>query len=50
MALNKFHFLCSVAGDPCTMSSQIELDEAIRLYEINKDSEIQMHGECQDSS
>ncbi|KAH3690250.1 protein kinase C iota type-like [Dreissena polymorpha] len=30
-------------GDPCTISSQIELDEAIRLYEINKDSEINMH-------
>ncbi|KAL3861419.1 hypothetical protein ACJMK2_007453, partial [Sinanodonta woodiana] len=26
-------------GDPCTISSQMELDEAIRLYEINKDSE-----------
>ncbi|KAL5013642.1 hypothetical protein ScPMuIL_007912 [Solemya velum] len=30
-------------GDPCTISSQIELDEAIRLYELNKDSEIMMH-------
>ncbi|KAK3105007.1 hypothetical protein FSP39_015074 [Pinctada imbricata] len=30
-------------GDPCTISTQIELDEAIRLYEINKDSEITVH-------
>ncbi|XP_045162767.2 protein kinase C iota type-like isoform X2 [Mercenaria mercenaria] len=30
-------------GDPCTVSSQIELDEAIRLYELNKDSEINIH-------
>ncbi|KAG1693506.1 Protein kinase C iota type [Nymphon striatum] len=32
-------------GDPCTISSQMELDEAIRLYEINKDSELTIHGE-----
>lgn len=31
-------------GDPCTLSSQIELAEAIRLYEINKDSELVIHG------
>ncbi|CAH1772824.1 unnamed protein product, partial [Owenia fusiformis] len=30
-------------GDPCTISSQMELDEAIRLYEVNKDSEITIH-------
>lgn len=30
-------------GDPCTISSQIELNEAIRLYEINRDSEIVIH-------
>lgn len=30
-------------GDPCTISSQMELDEAIRLYEINKDTEITIH-------
>ncbi|XP_066297510.1 protein kinase C iota type-like isoform X4 [Branchiostoma lanceolatum] len=30
-------------GDPCTISSQEELDEAIRLYEINKDSELCIH-------
>jgi Ca2+-binding EF-hand superfamily protein len=31
-------------GDPCTISSQEELAEAIRLYELNKDSEITIHG------
>lgn len=30
-------------GDPCTISSQIELDEAIRLYEVNKDAELTVH-------
>ncbi|RUS76305.1 hypothetical protein EGW08_015929, partial [Elysia chlorotica] len=30
-------------GDPCTISSQIELNEAIRLYEVNKDSELNIH-------
>lgn len=30
-------------GDPCTISSQEELNEAIRLYELNKDSEITIH-------
>ncbi|CAH0564822.1 unnamed protein product [Brassicogethes aeneus] len=30
-------------GDPCTISSQMELDEAIRLYEINRDSELTIH-------
>ena len=32
------------AGDPCTLSSQMELDESLRLYELNKDSEVVMHG------
>ncbi len=32
------------AGDPCTITTQMELDEAIRLYEINKDTEIVIHG------
>lgn len=32
-------------GDPCTISTQLELDEAIRLYEINRDSELTIHGE-----
>ena len=30
-------------GDPCTISSQIELDEAIRLYYLNKESELIVH-------
>uniref|UniRef100_A0A1B6DB11 Protein kinase C n=1 Tax=Clastoptera arizonana TaxID=38151 RepID=A0A1B6DB11_9HEMI len=30
-------------GDPCTISTQMELDEAIRLYEINRDSELTIH-------
>ncbi|CAN7985658.1 unnamed protein product [Ixodes hexagonus] len=30
-------------GDPCTISTQEELNEAIRLYELNKDSEITIH-------
>lgn len=32
-------------GDPCTISTQIELDEAIRLYNVNRDSELTIHGE-----
>lgn len=31
-------------SDPCTLTSQMELGEAIRLYEINKDSELVIHG------
>lgn len=30
-------------GDPCTVSSQIELDEALRLYYVNKESELVVH-------
>ncbi|XP_067946415.1 protein kinase C iota type-like [Watersipora subatra] len=30
-------------GDPCTISSQVELEESIRLYEINKDPELTVH-------
>ncbi|KAL7385795.1 hypothetical protein ABVT39_000390 [Epinephelus coioides] len=30
-------------GDPCTVSSQLELEEALRLYEVNKDSELIIH-------
>ncbi|PSN39919.1 Protein kinase C iota type [Blattella germanica] len=33
-------------GDPCTISTQLELDEAIRLYETNRDSELTIHGKC----
>ena len=31
-------------GDPCTISSQCEVDEAIRLYEANKEAELTVHG------
>ncbi|GBM66708.1 Atypical protein kinase C [Araneus ventricosus] len=30
-------------NDPCTISSQEELDEALRLYEANHDSELTLH-------
>ncbi|RNA37287.1 kinase C iota type [Brachionus plicatilis] len=30
-------------GDPCTVSSQSELDEALRLYYVNKESELVVH-------
>ncbi|XP_064643227.1 protein kinase C iota type-like isoform X2 [Lineus longissimus] len=30
-------------GDPCTISSQLEFDEAVRLYEVNRDSELSVH-------
>ncbi|CAF0740125.1 unnamed protein product [Brachionus calyciflorus] len=30
-------------GDPCTVSSQIELDEALRLYYLNKENELVVH-------
>ncbi|KAL3273600.1 hypothetical protein HHI36_015032 [Cryptolaemus montrouzieri] len=30
-------------GDPCTISKQLELDEAIRLYEVNRDVELTIH-------
>lgn len=30
-------------GDPCILSSQQELDEALRLYEVNRESEITIH-------
>ena len=33
-----------LSGDPCTISSQRELDEAIRLFDVNKDTEINVHG------
>ncbi|XP_039301034.1 atypical protein kinase C-like isoform X2 [Nilaparvata lugens] len=33
-------------GDPCIITTQMELDEAIRLYEFNKDSELTIHGKC----
>jgi len=33
-------------GDPCRIASQAELDEALRLYELEKDMEIKIHGQC----
>lgn len=30
-------------GDPCTIGSQMELDEAIRLYYLNKENELVVH-------
>ena len=36
--------LYSILGDPCTISSQRELDEALRKYDENKDSELVVHG------
>jgi len=30
-------------GDPCMIQSQTELDEAIRLYEVNKEAELAVH-------
>ena len=38
------HLFYWFTGDPCTISSQLELDEAVRLYEVNKDTEITIHG------
>lgn len=30
-------------GEPCTVSNQMELDEAIRLYYLNKERELVLH-------
>jgi hypothetical protein len=30
-------------GDPCTITSQLEMDEAIRLYYLNKEHELVIH-------
>lgn len=30
-------------GDPCVLSCQVELNEAVRLHELNKDSELTIH-------
>ncbi|KAF0768476.1 atypical protein kinase C-like [Aphis craccivora] len=37
-------------SDPCILSTQMELDEAVRLYELNKDSELTIHGKLKTSS
>ena len=31
-------------NDPCTISSELEVQEAIRLYEANKEAELTVHG------
>lgn len=36
---------CYFLGDPCTISSPLELQEAFRLFDVNKDSEILIHGQ-----
>ena len=36
---------CFYPGDPCLLSLQSELNEAIELYEHNKDTKISIHGE-----
>lgn len=33
-----------LTGDPITVSHEYELGEALRLYDINKDSELTIHG------
>ena len=45
---NSTYLLFYSAGDPCTISSQVELDEAIRLYEVNKDQQMLIHGQSID--
>lgn len=34
-------------GDPCTVSSQMELEEAFRLSCQHKDEGLTLHGQCQ---
>ena len=41
--INILHTFLYLLGDPCTISTQEELDEAIRLYELNRDSELVVH-------
>jgi len=36
-------------GDPCTISSELEVQEAIRLYETNKEAELTVHVEEENS-
>lgn len=31
-------------GDPCRIVSQQELDEALRLHELEKDADLTIHG------
>lgn len=34
-----------LAGDPCTISSQLELKEALRIYSRTRSSGLHLHGE-----
>lgn len=38
-----------ILGDPCTISGQEELEEAIRLYDLNKESNITIHSKSNSS-
>jgi hypothetical protein len=33
-------------GDPCILSSDAEFNEALRLYALNQDNELIIHGKC----
>jgi hypothetical protein len=33
-------------GDPCILSSEAEFNEALRLYALNQDNELIIHGKC----
>ena len=41
--LSPFSFPCKT-GDPCTLSTQVELDEAVRLYHVNAESQLVING------
>ena len=45
-SLCAFYFLhvLLVVGDPCTISSQDELEESVRLFDNNRESGITLHG------
>ena len=43
-------FVCfNVSGDPCTLSTQIELNEAVRLYHVNQESQLVINSKCFDT-
>jgi len=33
-----------IIGDPCIIGTETELAEAIRLYDVNMDAELTIHG------
>lgn len=33
-------------GDPCTLATQVELDEAVRLYHVNNESQLVINSKC----